>query len=109
VTATPAPWTRAERTREIGYAAAMIEITQAVRELCDSSPAAIPDFIAGMPPEVAYLAGTMIAGHVLEKIRAYAADAFLLHGDPVFFSECVGRLAEGGYGTPPAEPGGGQP
>lgn len=99
----PAPWTRAERTREIGYALAMYEMYQVARELkVTFGGAPRPDFDA-MPPEVAWVMGASAAMRFANEIAAYARDAWLLHGDPASLSECVSRLADGGYGTPPPE------
>jgi hypothetical protein len=103
------PWTRAERTREIGYAAAMFEISQAGREVREG-PVGLgiqpPPYIADMAPELAYFVGMRTARVLLDRVIAYAQDAYLMHVDPSLFSRHVDRVAEGGYGTAPAEPGG---
>jgi hypothetical protein len=108
VTAAPAPWTRAERTREIGYAQAMLEMSQAAKELKKAFPVDIRARVDGLPPEVAYVMGAIDAGRFMDKIAEYASDAFVMYHDPAFFSECVDRLAD--YGPAPVEPPpGGQP
>lgn len=103
-----APWTRAERTREIGYAEAMSEIASFVRELGKTPPPML-DIAPSLPPEAAWYLGAMQYCAVVDRIRDYAAAAYLVHADPAFFGRCAGSLAEGGYGPAPSEPGGAAP
>jgi len=103
VTAAPAPWTRAERTREIGYAEAMYEAMQAAKEIKKAFPVDIRVEVDGLPPEAAWMMGALAAGRFFDKIIKFTEDAYFMHVDPAYFSKCVGRLAEGRYGAAPAE------
>jgi hypothetical protein len=80
-------------------------MSQAAKALKKIYPGPAPD-LGPIPPEVAWMMGALAAGRFFDKIAEYASDAFVMYHDPAFFSECVGRLAEGGYGTPPPEPSG---
>jgi hypothetical protein len=73
--------TSAQRSRELGYADAMREVWNIVREL-EKAPLPAPDSIEMLEPEMAFYIGVLAADQQLKMLGIYAFDAYYLHLEP---------------------------
>lgn len=70
--------TAAQRSRELGYADAMMEIWRMARDL-EKVPAKMPDFARMIDPEAAFHLGVGYASHQIAMLGSFAYDAHWLH------------------------------
>lgn len=96
--------TAAQRSRELGYADAMLEVWEIVRELEKNIPLyPLPQDIAGLDPDVAFTFGAASARRPLAMLGTYAFDAYYLHMEPgkdtTRHVDYMARYPASSYGT----------